>query len=46
MLDSVAKRLADQEIYLEVQEAAQEYMTREGFDVTYGGRPCAVLSSG
>lgn len=39
MLDSVAKRLAKQDIYLEVTEAAQEFMTREGFDVTYGARP-------
>jgi ATP-dependent Clp protease ATP-binding subunit ClpC len=39
MLDSVSKRLARQEIYLDVSEAAQEYMTREGFDVTYGARP-------
>jgi ATP-dependent Clp protease ATP-binding subunit ClpC len=39
MLDSVAKRLAKQNIYLEVSESAQEYMTREGFDVTYGARP-------
>ena len=39
MLDNVAKRLARQDIYLEVSEAAQEYMTQEGFDVTYGARP-------
>jgi ATP-dependent Clp protease ATP-binding subunit ClpC len=39
MLDSVAKRLAKQNIFLEVTEAAQEHMTREGFDVTYGARP-------
>ncbi|MDD4679387.1 MAG: ATP-dependent Clp protease ATP-binding subunit ClpC, partial [Clostridia bacterium] len=39
MIDNVAKRLAEQEIYLEVSEAAQAYMTKEGFDVNYGARP-------
>ena len=39
MLDSVSKRLAKREIYLDVSEEAQEYMTKEGFDVTYGARP-------
>jgi ATP-dependent Clp protease ATP-binding subunit ClpC len=39
MLDSVAKRLAKQEIYLDVTDQARDYMTKEGFDVTYGARP-------
>jgi len=39
MLDNVSKRLARQNIYLEVTEAAQEYMRKEGFDATYGARP-------
>ncbi|NLC45432.1 MAG: ATP-dependent Clp protease ATP-binding subunit [Clostridiales bacterium] len=39
MIGNVAKRLAEQEIYLEVTEAAQDFMTKEGFDVNYGARP-------
>ncbi len=39
MLHNVAKRLAEQDIHLEVTDAAQEYMSKEGFDVTYGARP-------
>ncbi|HHY81206.1 MAG TPA: ATP-dependent Clp protease ATP-binding subunit [Clostridiales bacterium] len=39
MIENVSKRLAKQNIYLEVSEAAKEYMTKEGFDVTYGARP-------
>ena len=39
MLDNVAKRLEKQEIYLEVTDAAQEYMMQEGFDPMYGARP-------
>ena len=39
MLDNVSQRLAKQEIYLEVSEAAQEHMTKQGFDIAYGARP-------
>ncbi len=39
MIGNVAKRLAEQEIYLEVTDAAQDFMTKEGFDVNYGARP-------
>ena len=38
MLDNVAKRLARQDIYLEVSETARIH-DQEGFDVTYGARP-------
>lgn len=39
MLDSVSKRLAQKDIYMEVTDAAQEFMAKEGFDITYGARP-------
>ncbi len=39
MISNVAKRLAEQEIYLEVTDAAQDFMTKKGFDVNYGARP-------
>lgn len=39
MLESVSKRLAQKDIYLEVTDAAQEFMANEGFDITYGARP-------
>lgn len=39
MVGNVANRLAEQGIYLEVTDAAQSFMTKEGFDVNYGARP-------
>jgi ATP-dependent Clp protease ATP-binding subunit ClpC len=39
MVREVAKRLADNEIEVEVTEAAKEYLAREGFDEDYGARP-------
>ncbi|WP_092484402.1 ATP-dependent Clp protease ATP-binding subunit [Desulfoscipio geothermicus] len=39
MVQEVAKRLADNDIAIEVSEAAKEYLAREGFDENYGARP-------
>ncbi len=39
MLESVAKRLAEKEIFLETTEAARIYMATQGFDAVYGARP-------
>lgn len=39
MVDSVSARLEEKDIYLEVTDAAKEFMTSEGFDPTYGARP-------
>jgi len=39
MLESVAKRLAEKEIFLETTEAATNYMATKGFDAVYGARP-------
>ncbi|MCL2338232.1 MAG: ATP-dependent Clp protease ATP-binding subunit [Firmicutes bacterium] len=39
MVREVAKRLAEQEIEVEVTESAMEYLAREGFDEEYGARP-------
>ena len=39
MLDSVAKRLAHKDIYLEVSDAAKDHLAKEGFDPAYGARP-------
>ncbi len=39
MMDSVAKRLAEREIYLTMSEPALDYLAREGFDPEYGARP-------
>jgi len=39
MLENVAKRLEEKDIFLEVSEAAKEYMIKQGFDPVYGARP-------
>ncbi len=39
MVQEVAERLAENEIEIEVTEAASEYLAREGFDEEYGARP-------
>ncbi len=39
MVREVAGRLAENEIEIEVTEAAKEYLAREGFDEEYGARP-------
>jgi ATP-dependent Clp protease ATP-binding subunit ClpC len=39
MIQNVAKRLAEKNIFLEVSEAAKEYMIKQGFDPVYGARP-------
>ncbi len=39
MLKDVAKRMKENEIEIEVTDAAKEVLAREGFDETYGARP-------
>lgn len=39
MVQEVAKRLAENEIQIQVTDAAKEYLAREGFDENYGARP-------
>ncbi|TYO94644.1 ATP-dependent Clp protease ATP-binding subunit [Desulfallas thermosapovorans] len=39
MVQEVAKRLAENEISIEVTPAAAQYLAREGFDENYGARP-------
>jgi len=39
MIQNVAKRLEEKNIFLEVSEAAKEYMIKQGFDPLYGARP-------
>ncbi len=39
MVQEVAKRLAENEIEIEVTESAGEYLAREGFNEEYGARP-------
>ncbi|AGK99910.1 ATPase with chaperone activity, ATP-binding subunit [Desulfoscipio gibsoniae DSM 7213] len=39
MVQEVAGRLAENEIAIEVTDAAGEYLAREGFDEEYGARP-------
>lgn len=39
MLQSVSKRLKDQEINLEFDEESEKLLTKEGFDLVYGARP-------
>lgn len=39
MIDTVSKRLAEKDIYLETTEAAKDYMASQGFDPIYGARP-------
>ena len=39
MLADVSRRLAKRNIFLEVTQEAQDHMSKEGFDPTYGARP-------
>ncbi len=39
MVQEVAKRLAENQIAVEVTDAAKEYLAKEGFDENYGARP-------
>ena len=39
MLADVSRRLARRNIFLEVTQEAQDHMSKEGFDPTYGARP-------
>ncbi|PKM79648.1 MAG: ATP-dependent Clp protease ATP-binding subunit ClpC [Firmicutes bacterium HGW-Firmicutes-14] len=39
MVKEVAKRLAENDIKIEVSEEAREFLSREGFDQMYGARP-------
>jgi len=39
MLDNVAKRLEERNIYLTVSDAAKQHLAKEGFDPVYGARP-------
>ena len=39
MLNSVSKRLMDEDINIEFDEEAQKYLAKEGSDITYGARP-------
>ncbi len=39
MLDRVAERLAEREIYIAFTKAAESYLAKQGFDDVYGARP-------
>lgn len=39
MLDNAIKRLEQKDIYLEISDAAKDYMVKDGFDPVYGARP-------
>ncbi len=39
MLDNAIKRLEQRDIYLEITDAAKDFMVKEGFDPVYGARP-------
>lgn len=39
MLDEVSARIAGREIYLQFTEDTKKFMTRSGYDMTYGARP-------
>ena len=39
MLNNVAQRLKEKDIYLEVTDAAKALMIKQGFDPVYGARP-------
>jgi ATP-dependent Clp protease ATP-binding subunit ClpC len=39
MLESVSKRLKDQNIFISFNEEAEKFLTKEGFDPVYGARP-------
>jgi len=39
MLKDVSRQLGEQEIALEISEAAKEFLAEEGFDQTFGARP-------
>ncbi|HSL85975.1 MAG TPA: AAA family ATPase, partial [Bacteroidales bacterium] len=39
MLDEVAERISEREIYLEFTDEMMKFMTKSGFDTAYGARP-------
>lgn len=39
MLKTVAERVKEQDITLQFDESAEEFLSKEGYDVTYGARP-------
>lgn len=39
MLKSVSERLKEQDISIEFDETAEDFLTKEGYDQTYGARP-------
>ncbi|WP_040209948.1 ATP-dependent Clp protease ATP-binding subunit [Clostridium polynesiense] len=39
MLNSVAERLKEQDIFISFDEKSELYLAKQGFDVTYGARP-------
>jgi ATP-dependent Clp protease ATP-binding subunit ClpC len=39
MLNEVSSRLKEQDIEIDFTENAQEYLTKQGFDINYGARP-------
>jgi len=39
MLDRVAERLEDREIFIEFSKEAENYLAKQGFDEVYGARP-------
>ncbi|MFH5837318.1 ATP-dependent Clp protease ATP-binding subunit [Proteiniclasticum sp. C24MP] len=39
MLDEVSARIAEREIYLQFTDETMKFMTRSGYDMTYGARP-------
>jgi len=39
MLESVSKRLIEQDIYISFNEESEKLLTKEGFDPVYGARP-------
>ena len=39
MLDEVSERIAEREIYLQFTDETLKFMTRSGYDMTYGARP-------
>ncbi len=39
LLNNLIKRMAEQEVYLEVSDAAKELVIKKGYDPTFGARP-------
>jgi len=39
MIENVAKRLKEKDVYLETTDAARDYLAKNGFDAVYGARP-------